>query len=566
MSDFLSHDSKLRQELKIFIHRRQEEIGGGGLRIDLHCHDHNSNVPDETLARLLHMPETWLPTDRLVRTLKSNAVDVVTITNHNNARSCWQLLDKGEDVLPGAEFSCTLPRFNVGVHVLTFGFTPDQETKFNLLRKNLYKFLEYAAAEDIPTVLAHPLHFYSPDALPPLEVMDHFAVLFERFEGVNGQRDAWQNLLTLTWVSGLDEEGVEDASRRSGIKPGTFCRNPYSKWITGGSDCHMGLYSGSTGTLLQVPGWKQSHGGLADIALNALRKAPMTPYGSNCGVGNLTVAILDLFCQSVSRLQDPGLLEVMSGRGSSDEKIQALFIANGFFELRRHKFTARFMELFHGCLHGRRPGLLTYWMTSKAFRPVLEKMEVIADARTESPLKLMEVLEDALPSISNYLNKLVAERSIQKISRWEKKTRNAWKPATSTNPDKLPLNLRELLEYYSKPSDPRETTTEKKKSDDPLFPILASVVIAGVTFAASKTLYGKRPFLTAFSERLGKYQRPHRILWMTDTLDDKNGVSHVLRSLLTEVRERDLPIDFLTCGKGRIEDHLHVKGAQEKEA
>src|SRR5690606_4570661 len=117
----------------------------------------------------------------------------------------------------GAEFSCTLPDLDIGVHVLTFGFTPEQEPKLNRLRRNLYKFLEFTADEDIPTVLAHPLHSYSPRGLPPQELMDRFAVLFERFEGVNGQRDAWQNMLTISWLDSLDQEAVEAAGKRAGI-------------------------------------------------------------------------------------------------------------------------------------------------------------------------------------------------------------------------------------------------------------------------------------------------------------------------------------------------------------
>lgn len=40
------------------------------LKIDLHCHDHNSDVPDELLGRILNLPETWLKTEKLVKILK----------------------------------------------------------------------------------------------------------------------------------------------------------------------------------------------------------------------------------------------------------------------------------------------------------------------------------------------------------------------------------------------------------------------------------------------------------------------------------------------------------------
>ena len=57
------------------------------LRIDLHCHDGNSDVPDELWGRILHLPETWLSTSDLVDTLRPRT-NTLTITNHNNARSC----------------------------------------------------------------------------------------------------------------------------------------------------------------------------------------------------------------------------------------------------------------------------------------------------------------------------------------------------------------------------------------------------------------------------------------------------------------------------------------------
>ena len=82
----LSND--LKQYLKIEKSKFPEnEI----LKIDLHCHDFNSNVPDELMGRILNVPETWLPTENLIKTLKKNKTDVITITNHNNARSCFVL-------------------------------------------------------------------------------------------------------------------------------------------------------------------------------------------------------------------------------------------------------------------------------------------------------------------------------------------------------------------------------------------------------------------------------------------------------------------------------------------
>lgn len=153
---------RLRREVDRFVavqRRRfpEEEV----LTIDLHCHDRNSDVPDELLGRILHWPETWVTTEELRRVLEQNATTALTITNHNNARSCFELLDRGEDVLVGAEFTCRVPDFEAHVHVLTYGFDPAQEPRLNELRGDVYRFLAYARERDLVTVLAHPLYFYS---------------------------------------------------------------------------------------------------------------------------------------------------------------------------------------------------------------------------------------------------------------------------------------------------------------------------------------------------------------------------------------------------------------------
>ena len=50
-----------------------------------------------------------------------------------------------------------------------------------------------------------------------------------------------------------------------------------------------------------------------------------------------------------------------------------------------------------------------------------------------------------------------------------------------------------------------------------------------------------------------------RLLWLTDTYGDHNGVSTVLKSILLEIRRRNLPVDLLVCSNTMpSEDHLIV--------
>ncbi len=54
-------------------------------------------------------------------------------------------------------------------------------------------------------------------------------------------------------------------------------------------------------------------------------------------------------------------------------------------------------------------------------------------------------------------------------------------------------------------------------------------------------------------------EKAGRLLWLTDTYGDHNGVSTVLKAILLEIRRRNLPVDLLVCSNTmQSEDHLIV--------
>ena len=96
-TSYTSFRDNLKQEFDDYLKLQKKRFNPNNcLKVDLHCHDLNSDIPDELWGRILRLPETWLKTKKLVKLLKKNDCDVVTITNHNNARSCWDLIKKGE--------------------------------------------------------------------------------------------------------------------------------------------------------------------------------------------------------------------------------------------------------------------------------------------------------------------------------------------------------------------------------------------------------------------------------------------------------------------------------------
>ena len=338
------------------------------LQIDFHCHDHNSDVPDELWGRILRVPETWLKTRKLVKVLKQNGSSVVTVTNHNNARSCWELQEKGEDVLVGSEFTCFFPEYDLFIHVLTYGFTREQEVVLNQKRQNIYDFLRYAALYDVPVILPHPLYLYSRNDRVDLCLYEKLAVMFWRFEVLNGQRDLWQSVLALNWVQSLTPDQIRDYARKHNLDPAEFGVDPdQPKVITGGSDDHTGIFAGLCGSQLYVPDLQKrlKTEAASDLALEALRNGQIAPFGSVGENQKLNIALLDYFAQVATKLKDPGLLRILLHRGSTWDKMGCFVVANLFLEMQKHKKTMKFFSFIHDALHGKKPQRFLKWRAAK---------------------------------------------------------------------------------------------------------------------------------------------------------------------------------------------------------
>ena len=128
----------------------------------------------------------------------------------------------------------------------------------------------------------------------------------------------------------------------------------------------------------------------------------------------------------------------------------------------------------------------------------------------------------------------------------------------------LPSEFRAYIDkeskYFNKDKNNRMSNPNLSDFMDGLsFPFLASALILAANYTSSKVLYNVRPLLHTFSEKIGKLEHPKRMLWLTDTFDDNNGVSMVLQSMLHEIKQRDLPIDILVCSdKLKSEEHFVV--------
>ena len=533
------------------------------LKMDLHCHDRNSDKPDELWGRILRLPETWMETEDLMACQRSNGVDVLTVTNHNNARSCWEQLDRGVELLPAAEFTCRFPAEELHVHVLTYGFTPEQEVRLNTIRHDIYRFLAYCAEHGLPTVLAHPLYFYTQGRRPEPFILEKFALLFERFEALNGQREVRQNLLTAEWIRSIDEERLRTWSKRHGIRPENFCTHPWRKSMTGGTDDHFGIFAGGNGTLFSIPEDDPQWFSLSrpEQVLRALREGRCAPYGSVGEEEKLHTGLLNYLSQVALNMEDPGMLRVLLHKGSASDKLTCIAIANMMFELRRHKYTYRFFGAAVDAFQGKPTSLLTKLMTSRDYRPVIAELEKIAEVRRNRPSELPDLLQVVYPELFRKLCAIALRRLDSTLAALPASEGAAQTLSSLISRMEIPLELR----AWGGRSGGQESSKKNMVDldiaslfDQLSFPLLAATMVGGASYLSTRLQHEDRTLYDSVSRKLGVWGSPRRMLWLTDTFGDGNGVSTVLRQVLDEIRRLDLPIDILVCSD-KLQDEPHLK-------
>lgn len=528
------------------------------LKMDLHCHDYNSDKPDELLGRILNVPETWLKSEKLLKVLEKNGCEAFCISNHNNARSCYEMQAKGKDILNAAEFTCTIPEYNIFIHVLTYGFNPEQEIELNKLRRNLHHFLIYCNEHDIPTIWAHPLYNYYAKKMPDLDFFFKLSLMFERFEVLNGQRETWQNLLVKNWIQSLDRNKIETLAKQYKVDIYQYCKDPFKKSFSGGSDSHMGIFSGLTGTYLYVPNLKERLKKQASsaLALEAIRSGNMIPFGNYTRHEKLNIAFLEYFCQIALHYKDPGLMRILLHKGSSKDKITAFVLSNVIAELQHHKTTMKFIKLFRNSVQGNAPKYLKKLMVPKAYKTVFSDLAQLAIVNKSGSNTLAEDYQSVLQSMYSKLNSLFLNRLANKFN-----------PISNSKEHSLDLN--KAIEMIDLPSKIRNmmSASGKNKNQDQVdilefldglsFPFLSSAIILAANFTSAKVLFNHRELLNNFSEHIGSLKHPKRMLWLTDTFGDKNGVSVVLKSIHAYIKKHDLPIDILVC-TDEIEQDEHL--------
>lgn len=216
---------------------------------DLHCHSKFSKHPSEWFLQRIGAAESYTEPDFIYKTAKSRGMDFVTVTDHNNMEASWYLTQKyPEDTFTGTEFTVYFPEDGCKVHILCYGFTPEQFEDIQKLRRNIYDFRDYVKANNIAHSVAHAT--FSVNGRLALHHLEKLMLLFDVFEGINGGRGKLHNTTWVRTLENLTPLTMENLYTRYRIEP--FSDNPWVKGFTGGSDDHAGLFLGKTYTLTRA--------------------------------------------------------------------------------------------------------------------------------------------------------------------------------------------------------------------------------------------------------------------------------------------------------------------------
>jgi glycosyltransferase involved in cell wall biosynthesis len=292
--------------------------------VDLHLHSHASNVTDYYAANAFSIPESYSEPLKVYETLKARGMTLATLTDHNSIDGARELLDRG---LPGvfisAEMTTTFPEDGCNIHVTIANMTEAQFAEANRLRPNIYEMIAYVdsqiaeeASHPVGNRLAyfmtHPLMStqnrpYGREGSLSIEHLEKALLLCNSFEIHNGARTRALNHLTATMLRSLDRATIERFANKHRIEPKG--ETPWLKGVVGGSDDHAGINPGHTWTAFPHTALLPT----ANDVVDAIRRRQTATAGAYGGPITLAHAVLKLLYDGSQQKKRPGGKQMMLG-------------------------------------------------------------------------------------------------------------------------------------------------------------------------------------------------------------------------------------------------------------
>lgn len=214
-------------------------------RADLHTHTQFSRFASDKLLQALKLYESYTEPQHILQQGQRRGQTFFTITDHNQIEGVMQLIALApRQAFTGVESTLYFPGEECKIHVLVYGFTPEEFQQFDSLRQDVYQFREYLKECGLAYSVAHPL--LKVGKALTMEHLEKLVLLFDIFEGINGSQSSRQNLTWVNYVRSLTPKKLDRLYQKHRIEP--MSADPWIKGLTGGSDDHSGLFIGETYT------------------------------------------------------------------------------------------------------------------------------------------------------------------------------------------------------------------------------------------------------------------------------------------------------------------------------
>lgn len=493
-------------------------------KVDFHLHSYASNVTDYYAANAFAIPESYSEPLALYRTLKGRGMNIVTITDHNSIDGVKELLDRGfKDVFISAEMTTTFPEDGCNIHVTVANMTEAQFKEIHRLRKNVYEMIAYVdreidnelhapAGNRLAYFMTHPLMStqnrpHGREGALGVEHIERALLLCNTLEIQNGARTKALNQLTQALLKSLDRHTIERLANKHGIEPKG--PTPWLKAFVAGSDDHSGINPGRTFTEFAHPAEAPTGNDVVDC----IRRRETSPGGTHGGPITLAHSVLKLLYDGSKRKTAAGAKQMTIG-DAVQTLLNLVFDSSGQSPAEQLRATMKLA--FHRVLG--HPAIAPHVRARRAAGTPFERVfesevyALLADAKFREELAKRQGSNDTDERIflvvSTLLNR-VFTRYVENVK--EAGNRSVVcliKEVVALVTSNVFVSLPYLMSFLAQSSD--------------------CLIARDV----------RREFQLGDAERL---------VLVTDTLFDVNGVAATIKRMMREARRRGLDFTVVTC-------------------
>jgi glycosyltransferase involved in cell wall biosynthesis len=495
----------------------EESVPRRWARVDFHIHSYASNITDYYASNSLAIPESYSDPLENYRLLKARGMDLVTLTDHNSIDGVRVLLDAGlADVFISAEMTATFPENGCNIHVTAANISEGEFAEIDRLRRNVYEMVAYlderireeATVPDgrrIAYFMTHPLMStqnrpYGREGALSLWHIERALLMFDCLEIRNGTRAKSCNDLTARLLASLDEKRILELAEKHGVEPKGAM--PWRKAVVGGSDDHSGINPGRTWTEFAYAGERPRPNDVVD----SIRRRITRTGGMHGGPVTLAHALVKLLYDGQhSRHRSPSAQPV---RMSDPINLLLGFAFEKDSASLRSRAALRLRVALQGVLG----------------RPLAHLL------RKDGSFERI-FLEEA--------QRLLGEGAF----------RARLAEAENTD-DKIFLIIRTLLDrlfvrYAARIRSNREGDIVRTIKET--IALVSSNLLVSLPYFVTHAHQSSDKLLTRDVRRAFDLQQAEKILLVTDTFFDVNGVAITLRKIIHEAEERGIDLTVATC-------------------